>query len=186
MENGATFLDTELTLRGFIRDLRAFLDLSEDRLRAISEIGDQADGFTGPQQTLTLQRRLGIPAEEAGDHLTMAQHLYNRVDVLGLDVLEAVNQIVSIVSMIEDPISIDAAKRDAVAEVLSVKSGYEVDKARRRALAHVPHFVNLNGSWEHQGSANAGRRNSESSCCRPQHCVARRTRGNPRNAFADG
>ena len=147
MADEATFLDTELTLQGFIRDLSAFLNLSESQLRTISEIGDQTEGFTGTQQTLTLQRRLDIPAEEATAHLSLAQHLYRRVDTLGLDVVEATNQVVSIGSTMEEPITIDVPKRDAIAAVLSVKREYEVGRANRGAVGNVPHFVDLNGSW---------------------------------------
>ena len=142
-----TLLDRELALPAFVRDLRSFLNLSDEILLAISEIGDQPEGFTGFKQAQILKNRFDIPVDQASAHLQIAEHLYRRVAQSGLDAFGAVAQIDSIASGLQDPIALDDKRKDALTEVLTFKRAYEISTAVGTALANGPHFIAVNGSW---------------------------------------
>ena len=139
--------DRELASVPFIRDLRSFLSLSKDVLLAIAEIGNQPEGFTGRQQAQSLNARFGVPVNQAMRDLRIAEHLYIRISELGLDDTDAISQIDSIASQIQDPVTIDDKCRDAIIAVLSFKRDYEVATAAGKALANAPHFIGANGAW---------------------------------------
>ncbi len=142
-----TLMDRELALPAFVRDLRSFLSLSEDILLAISDIGEKAEGFTGFEQAQSLKSRFDIPVDQAAAHLQIAEHLYHRVAQSGLDVSDAIAQIDAVASGLQNPVSLDDKRREALSRVLSFKRDYEISTAVGTALADGPHFITVNGSW---------------------------------------
>ena len=131
----------------FIRDLKSFLSLPEDVLLAISELGNGPEGFSGVSQSETLKTRFDIPIDKAMRALRIAEHLYHRVTDLGLNDATAADQIISIISRLDESIEIDNQKRKAIEAVLSFKRAYEISNVTVKALENVPHFLDVNGSW---------------------------------------
>lgn len=147
MVSTASVIGREIGSQAFLRDLRSFLGLDEAVLLAISDIGQQPDGFIGLQQAQRLEGRFDIEVDHAMALLRLADHLYRRVDLMGLDVSEAVEQIASIASRIREPVSIDDEKKNAIAKILSPKGDYEVSRAVENALSNGPHFVRMEVEW---------------------------------------
>ena len=137
--------DRELASAGFIRDLKAFLELPEEALLAIAtaEIGDE--GFVG--QTGSLNSQFGISMDRARGGLQIADYLYRRTADLGLEVAEAVGQIIDIATGMELPVAIDDNHQRAIAALLSFKRDYEEVIAIAKAVANGPHFIGVDGSW---------------------------------------
>ena len=48
---------------------------------------------------------------------------------------------------VENPVVLDEGRRDAIAAILSFKSGYERTIATRNITASGPHFSGVGGSW---------------------------------------
>ena len=136
-----------LSSPAFASDLKMLLELPKDALYAISKIGDTAEGFVGHAQAQSLNAQFGIPINEAMRNLRIAAFLYNRVSDLDLEVTDAVDQIASIASGLDEPISIDDQLRESIEEILAFKRIYEISKATGAAVGEVPHFVAVNGSW---------------------------------------
>lgn len=137
-----------LSSPSFMRDLKSFLGLSEDVLLAISELGNQPDGFVGFVQSQTLNARFGIPVDKAMRDLRIAKFLYDRVTELDLDTANAAHQLAAMASgLLEDQIPIDDKRRNAIKAVLSFKPAFEIYRVKSKSVNDSPHFVGINGSW---------------------------------------
>ena len=132
----------------FVRDLRSFLGLSEEVLLAISEIGNNPDGFRGQAQAQSLRSRFDIRSDKVIRDLRVAEYLYDRFTDSEMDVEEALDEISSVASQWDEPIEVGALRRDALRAVLSLKREYEVSKAvKGGTTGSAPHFVRLAGAW---------------------------------------
>lgn len=137
-----------LSSPAFVRDLKSFLSLSGDVLLAISELGNQPDGFVGLVQSRTLNARFGIPVDKAMRDLRIAKFLYDRVTELDLDIDNAARQLADMApGLLEDPISIDDERHNAIKAVLSFKPASEISRVKSKSVNDSPHFVGINGSW---------------------------------------
>lgn len=137
-----------LSSPSFMRDLKSFLSLSEEALLAISELGNQPDGFVGLVQSQTLNARFGISVDKAMRDLRIAKFLYDRVTEQGLDTANAAHQLAAMSSgLLEDQISIDDKRWNAIKDVLSFKPAFEMSRVKSKSVNDSPHFVGINGSW---------------------------------------
>lgn len=136
-----------MSSRPFLRDLRSFLSLSEDAIRATAELANGPDGFLGDRQSRELAERSGITADTALAVLRVADYLYLRAANLRMGPAEAVAQIAAVASSMDEPVILAEVHRDAIAAVLSFKSDYERTVAGRNATATGPHFTDVKGSW---------------------------------------
>ena len=113
----------------------------------IAEFGNESDGFVGSSQANRLNSRFDVPTSQAMGVLRIAKYLYNRVSEASLDVADAASQVDSIASGLNPPLSITDPQRNAIERILSYKREYEISEAHSKALADVPHFSDVSGSW---------------------------------------
>lgn len=139
--------DRELASSAFVRDLQSFFSQSAEVLLAISELGDEPEGFRASGHANVLNERFGVPLGVATVNLHIAAYLYDRAVDSGLNADEAAGQLVSVASGLKDPIEIDVDKRAAIVAILSFKRDYEATMASGKALANSPHFTGVSGSW---------------------------------------
>ena len=132
----------------FAQDLRSFLNLSEEVLLAISELGNNPDGFRGQEQAQSLSSRFDIRSDRVIRDLRVAEYLYNRFADSEMNVEEALDEISSVASQWDEPVELDDQRRDALRDMLSLKREYEVSKAvKGGTTGSAPHFVRLAGAW---------------------------------------
>ncbi len=79
--------------------------------------------------------------------LRVAEYLYSRCAELGLETDEAVAQIATVASGLDEPIVIDEHQWNAVTSILSFKREFEVARAVATAISDAPHFIDINGTW---------------------------------------
>ena len=139
--------DREMRSRPFWRDLKLFLSQPEEALRAIAELGDSSEGFLGDRQRHDLNERFGIAPDSASEILRVADYLYIRASSLRMNAADAVAQVAAVASRVENPVVLDEGRRDAIAAILSFKSGYERTIATRNITTSGPHFSGVGGSW---------------------------------------
>ncbi len=147
MADDPSLIDRELSSPAFVRDLRSFLSLGAETLRAIADIGDQPDGFVGIQQAQRLQDRSLIPTDTAMAHLRVADYLYRRAIQQSLNPTRALEQIASIASAIDEPVVLDDDRKKAITSILTFKHAYDVARATRQALTEGPHLISANAYW---------------------------------------
>ena len=137
-----------LSIPTFVRDLRHFVSLPAEILQHISDLADDSEGFSGHHQAQTLNEHYGIRLDAAIRHLRLAEHLYHRVNEHGIEVGDALEEIVATVRELEDPVDVDDAQRAAIQSLLSYKRQYELSQAVDRAATDDgPHFVKLGADW---------------------------------------
>ena len=137
-----------LSSPAFVRDMRMFLELPVRVLFGISEIGDSAEGFAAESHGRILRERFALGIDSATRALRLAEYIYNRASDLNLKTDDAVAQLAAAASDLENPISVDDERKDAVRAILSFKRDYEIARARNAAATSgAPHFIGVNGSW---------------------------------------
>ena len=137
-----------LSSPAFVRDMRMFLELPVRVLFGISEIGDSAEGFAAESHGRILRERFSLGIDSATRALRFAGYVYNRASDLNLETDDAAAQLAAAASDLENPISVDDERRDAVRAILSFKRNYEIARARNvTATSGAPHFIGVNGSW---------------------------------------
>lgn len=147
MNNEPLLPDRMLSSPAFVRDMRMFLELPARVLFGISEIGDSAEGFAAESQGGILRERFDLGIDSAARALRFAEYVYNRASDLHLEADDAAAQFAA-ASNLENPISIDGERKDAVRAILSFKRDYEIARARSAtATSGGPHFIGVNGSW---------------------------------------
>ena len=140
--------DRMLSSPAFVRDMRMFLELPARVLFGISEIGDSAEGFDAESQGGILRERFDLGIDSAARALRLAEYIYNRASDLRLEADDAAAQFAAAASNLENPISLDGERKDAVRAILSFKRDYEIARARSAtATSGGPHFIGVNGSW---------------------------------------
>ena len=147
MGEAPLFSDNLLSSAAFLADLNSFLNLPVEVLHVISEVGCQAEGFSGYAQARTLNEKFGVPLDKAMRDLRIAEHIYNRISMLEMDLGHAINQLQSVASSSQPPVSIEDERERAIKSVLSPKRDYDLAVAKRAALANAPHFMDVNGQW---------------------------------------
>ena len=137
-----------LSSPAFVRDMRMFLELPVRVLFGISEIGDSEEGFAAESHGRILRERFELGIDSATRALRLAEYIYNRASDLNLETDDAATQLAAAASDLENPISVDDERRDAVRAILSFKRNYEIARARNvTATSGAPHFIGVNGSW---------------------------------------
>ena len=137
-----------LSSPAFVRDMRMFLELPVRVLFGISEIGDSEEGFAAESHGRILRERFELGIDSATRALRLAEYIYNRASDLNLETDDAAAQLAAAASDLENPISVDDERRDAVRAILSFKRDYEITRARNAtATSGAPHFMGVNGSW---------------------------------------
>lgn len=140
--------DRMLASPAFVRDMRMFLELPIRVLFGISEIGDSSEGFAAESQGRILSERFDLGIDTAARALRLAEYIYNRASNLNLETDDAAAQFAAAASNLEDPVSVDGERKDAVRGILSFKRDYEIARARNvTATSGAPHFIGVNGSW---------------------------------------
>ena len=148
MNNEPLLPDRMLSSPAFVRDMRMFLELPARVLFGISEIGDSAEGFAAESHGRILRERFDLGIDSAARALRFAEYIYNRASDLNLETDAAAAQFAAAASNLENPISIDCERKDAVRAILSFKRDYEIARARSAtATSGGPHFISVNGSW---------------------------------------
>ena len=140
--------DRMLSSPAFVRDMRMFLELPARVLFGISEIGDSSEGFAAESHGRILRERFDLGIDSAARALRFVEYIYNRASDLNLEADDAATQLAAAASNLENPISLDGERKDAVREILSFKRDYEIARARNAIATSVgPHFIGVNGSW---------------------------------------
>lgn len=140
--------DGMLSSPAFVRDMRMFLELPARVLFGISEIGDSAEGFDAESQGGILRERFDLGIDSAARALRFVEYIYNRASDLRLEADDAAAQFAAAASNLENPISLDGERKDAVRAILSFKRDYEIARARSAtATSGGPHFIGVSGSW---------------------------------------
>ena len=140
--------DRMLSSPAFVRDMRMFLELPVRVLLGISEIGDSAEGFVAESHGRILRERFDLGIDSATRALRIAEYIYNRASNLNLETEDAASQLAAAASSLENPISIDSERKDAVRAILSFKRDYEIARARNvTATSGAPHCIGVNVSW---------------------------------------
>ena len=146
METRPTFIDRDLLLPAFTKDLRAFLSLSQDVLSAIAEETLSTGGDLGFRQAAVLSRRFDIPITEAATHFRIVNFLARRVTSLAiLAPNEAASQIAVAASEIDDPIQVSDGQVEAIGSILASI----VNESQEQAPTNIsgPRFLSADGSW---------------------------------------
>ena len=146
MASEQTFIDRELILPAFVRDLRGFLALPPEALETIAEINSLSELSLGFQQASVLGNRAEMEIEEAASHLRVANHLFHSAVQAGLDAEEATAQLIAAVSLISEPPEIDDERKKALQALFSAGQD-ETPLVVALALAHGPHYISMDGSW---------------------------------------
>ena len=145
METRPTFIDRDLLQPAFIRDLQAFLSLSEDTLLAIAEARRRVGSDPGYHQAAILRDQFDIPIRDASAHFRIANHLVRISQMANLAPDEAARQVAAAASAIDDPIQVSDRQVDAIASILSSGRRETPTPAPVRALG--PRFLSADGSW---------------------------------------
>ena len=139
----AVFLSNHLlSLRPFVRDMREFLDSSEELLRAMPKLMEGEEEPVDQSAANQLGLRLDIPIERIFRVMHFVEFICRRADEAGLEPEDATNQLTSIAAQLEDPISVDQARKDVIREIFSTRK-----REPSTDVGDYPHFISARGFW---------------------------------------
>lgn len=135
-----------LSNKRFREDLKQFLRLPSEALRAIAELARNPDGFAPTQKASLLSERTKLSPDVARDALALAEYLYRQVTEHNIPVADAVATLTNLA--VEFDIVVSDSQRTALEEILVYKREYETGLyARFQAIEVGPHFGKMQGSW---------------------------------------